>query len=123
MERLFTEDTANALLPQLTGLLSELRDAHAKVIAAAAAAGHGSGSSNGSAAAATAVSDAERDYVSAAAAVEALGVIVRDASTGLIDFAAVRGDEAVYLCWRLGEARVAFWHPRDSGFMGRQPLH
>ena len=33
MERLFTEDEANALLPQLTGLLSELRDAHAKVIA------------------------------------------------------------------------------------------
>src|ERR1700732_3004840 len=32
-----------------------------------------------------------------------LGVVVRDPSTGLVDFPAERDGEPVYLCWRLGE--------------------
>jgi hypothetical protein len=28
----------------------------------------------------------------------------------------------VYLCWRLGEPEVAFWHELDAGFGGRQKL-
>ena len=50
-------------------------------------------------------------------------LIVRDVESGLVDFAAMRDDEAVYLCWRLGEPSIGFWHPRDTGFGGRQPLH
>lgn len=53
------------------------------------------------------------------AAVEASGVLVRDPSTGLIDFPARRADAPVYLCWRLGEEDVDWWHPRDTGFAGR----
>jgi hypothetical protein len=49
-------------------------------------------------------------------------VVVRDPSTGLVDFPAERDGEPVYLCWRLGEDEVAHWHDRDSGFSSRQPL-
>lgn len=28
----------------------------------------------------------------------------------------------VYLCWRLGEDRVNFWHDLDASFNGRKPI-
>ena len=33
-----------------------------------------------------------------------------------------RGDALVYLCWKLDEPTVAYWHPVETGFSGRQPL-
>ena len=54
--------------------------------------------------------------------VQARGIIVRDPHRGLIDFPAVREGQEVYLCWLLGEPRIAFWHAMDTGFAGRQPL-
>ena len=39
-----------------------------------------------------------------------------------MDFPALREGREVYLCWRLGEEEVAFWHELDAGFSGRQPL-
>jgi hypothetical protein len=47
---------------------------------------------------------------------------VKDADTGLVDFPAqVAGAEA-FLCWRLGEDEIAYWHGIDEGFPGRKPL-
>ena len=51
-----------------------------------------------------------------------LGVLVKDLDEGLVDFPALRGDEEVLLCWRLGEDEVAFWHSLEGGFAGRRPL-
>jgi hypothetical protein len=28
----------------------------------------------------------------------------------------------VYLCWKLGEENIGWWHELDIGFAGRQPL-
>ena len=50
------------------------------------------------------------------------GVIVRDLSQGLVDFLSFRDNHAVYLCWRLGESEVSYWHDCDTGFLNRQPL-
>lgn len=50
------------------------------------------------------------------------GCELKDVDTGLIDFLSLRDGEEVYLCWRLGEERIAFWHPLHTGFAGRQPL-
>ena len=50
------------------------------------------------------------------------GIVLRDPETGLIDFPARREGEAVFLCWRLGEDRVGFWHGPEGGFAGRRPL-
>jgi hypothetical protein len=52
----------------------------------------------------------------------ALGVELKDYETGLVDFPAEREGRPVYLCWRLGESKVQFWHEIDAGFVGRRPL-
>jgi hypothetical protein len=122
VERVFTLEEASALLPQLNELLQQLRDAHSELVDNAPAEGDRIASGNGSAAAASAVSEAETKYMSVLSEVDALGVVVRDPQSGLIDFAATRDDEPVYLCWRLGEPAIAHWHPRDTGFAGRQEL-
>lgn len=51
-----------------------------------------------------------------------LGIELKDARLGLIDFASTQGDRRILLCWRLGETEVQFWHEVDAGFAGRQPL-
>jgi hypothetical protein len=51
-----------------------------------------------------------------------LGVELKDHNTGLVDFPCWMDDRVVYLCWRLGEPEVAFWHEIDAGFAGRQRL-
>jgi hypothetical protein len=51
-----------------------------------------------------------------------LGVELKDYLTGLIDFPCWMDNRVVYLCWRLGEPEVAFWHELDAGFAGRRRL-
>ena len=51
-----------------------------------------------------------------------LGVETRSVTEGLVDFPAVLAGRNVWLCWKLGEPEVAFWHEADAGFWGRQPL-
>ncbi len=41
---------------------------------------------------------------------------------GLCDFYSMMDGREVFLCWRLGEPEVSFWHDLDAGFAGRQPL-
>lgn len=50
------------------------------------------------------------------------GCELKGPETGLIDFLSLRNGEEVYLCWRLGEKRISFWHYLHTGFAGRQPL-
>ena len=51
-----------------------------------------------------------------------LGVEMKDPFRGLLDFRARRKGAVVYLCWCLGEDRVAHWHSLESGFAGRQAI-
>lgn len=52
-----------------------------------------------------------------------LGVEPKNGLEGLIDFPCLMDGREVYLCWRLGEPEVLFWHDLDSGFAGRQKVH
>ena len=54
--------------------------------------------------------------------INALGVLVKDLDTGLIDFLALRRDQEVYLCWQLGEQGIGWWHEIEAGFSGRRPI-
>jgi hypothetical protein len=54
--------------------------------------------------------------------IQALGCIVKDLDSGLVDFPSRIKDEEVYLCWRLGEDRIRFYHRQDEGFSGRKPI-
>ncbi len=59
---------------------------------------------------------------SAVAKIQATGCVVKDLDVGLLDFPAIINNEEVYLCWRLGEERIRFWHRQDEGFSGRKPI-
>ncbi|MGD0195991.1 MAG: DUF2203 domain-containing protein [Candidatus Dormibacteria bacterium] len=122
MERVFTHAEATALLPRLTELLTALRRAHRAALTVGGEEEHPPLSSNGSASAAMKASGPFLDAQRLSAEIEGLAVILRDPDTGLVDFASVRDGAPIYLCWRLGEERIGFWHPRDTGYMGRMPL-
>jgi hypothetical protein len=50
------------------------------------------------------------------------GCLIKDLEVGLLDFPALLNNEEVYLCWRLGEDRIRFYHRQDEGFAGRKPI-
>jgi hypothetical protein len=53
---------------------------------------------------------------------EEIGCQVKDLDIGLVDFPTVFRGVEVYLCWKLGEPRIAYWHGTDEGFRGRKPI-
>lgn len=53
---------------------------------------------------------------------EEMGILIKSFEESLIDFPAKRFDDEVWLCWKLGEDKVKFWHTKDEGFLGRKPL-
>ena len=122
-EHLFTAAEADALLDQLRPLCQraqqlaeQLRGRDAAQALAAVRGGNGGGQH------ATAVVDAAGEFRRTAEQITELGVVFRDPTTGLLDFPAERAGRQIFLCWRLGEERVAWWHDRDAGFAGRQRL-
>ena len=52
----------------------------------------------------------------------AAGCILKDVNQGLIDFPHLKDGREVYLCWKLGEKRVSYWHEVDAGYAGRKPI-
>ncbi len=54
--------------------------------------------------------------------IHATGCVVKDLEIGLLDFPSRINGEPVYLCWRLGEDRIRFYHSQDEGFAGRKPI-
>lgn len=54
--------------------------------------------------------------------VQQFGCLVKDLDTGLLDFPTTFRGVEVYLCWRLGEDSIGFWHGVDEGFRGRKPI-
>ena len=50
------------------------------------------------------------------------GIVVKDINVGLIDFLAEIDGREVYLCWRYGESKVAYYHDLEAGFNGRKRI-
>jgi hypothetical protein len=70
---------------------------------------------------------AERDKAvqrvkDALAEIDAIGVQVKDLDIGLLDFPCVVEDRLILLCWKLGEEKIAHWHSVEEGFAGRKPI-
>ena len=53
---------------------------------------------------------------------ESLGVVIRDLEAGLVDIPTVRDGEPAWLCWRLADPELAYWHTTREGFSTRRPL-
>jgi len=120
-ERRFTLEEANAMLPELREALERMRDARQVILRSAervqAAAARDGGGPEGQE-----YSEAMRSLKSDVERFSNEGIILRDVETGLVDFPATRDGRLVYLCWKLGEDVVGFWHDVDTGFPGRRAL-
>jgi hypothetical protein len=58
----------------------------------------------------------------AVARIDGLGITLRDIESGLIDFPALANGRQIWLCWRLGEDDIGWWHELSEGFSGRREL-
>lgn len=54
--------------------------------------------------------------------IEAWDITLRDIETGLVDFPALASGRPIWLCWRLGEGDIGWWHEVTEGFSGRRAL-
>jgi hypothetical protein len=54
--------------------------------------------------------------------IDAWGVTLRDIGSGLIDFPALANGRPIWLCWKLGEGDIEWWHELEAGIAGRRPL-
>ena len=128
--RTFTLDEASSLLPRLSELLLQTQecklrhDQHQDQIAEYTR----RMSSNGDILERD-LNETRQELAKAAAElsslvekVQEMGCELKDIDQGLIDFRAEREGREVYLCWKLGEPDIRWWHELDAGFAGRRPL-
>jgi len=54
--------------------------------------------------------------------IQEFGCLIKDLDIGLIDFPTLFRGEEVYLCWKLGESGIRFWHGVTEGFRGRKAI-
>jgi hypothetical protein len=66
--------------------------------------------------------DAAQGVEQAVEKIHDFGCVVKDLDIGLIDFPTLFQGQEVYLCWKLGEPSIQFWHGVDEGFRGRKPI-
>jgi len=128
--RHFTLDEAEGLLSRLTELMGALRRVRDEALVKKAQMDLLWKRLEGGEAVLSELGDEQRRLdalttrlVSIASDIEATGCILRDLDLGLIDFPfRARGGSTVYLCWKLGEPAIRFWHGTDEGFAGRKSL-
>jgi hypothetical protein len=63
--------------------------------------------------------DQLQDYVDE---LSEIGCELRDYPMGLVDYPGEYQGRDVYLCWKLGESRIEYFHDVETGFAGRQPI-
>lgn len=63
-----------------------------------------------------------RDLKETLEKIQEYGCVVKDLDIGLIDFPTLFRGEEVYLCWKLGETGIRFWHRVEEGFRGRKTI-
>ena len=131
MERLFTYDEANDLVPWLeerfaaiAPMRNELVDRQETLLSLLRRR-----RSNGHSSSEQEIADAEnvvtrltRQLQDAVKEITDRGIEVRDIGRGLVDFPHNREGETVYLCWQRGEPSIGWWHPTNTGFADRRPL-
>ena len=54
--------------------------------------------------------------------ISVLGIIIRDINLGIIDFPSISNEKPIFLCWKIGESYIKYWHLQDEGFNQRKLL-
>jgi len=122
--RYFTVQEVNALLPELEPLMGQLLERRARVVTTRKQLGDALDDLHSNVGGREASQLAQEFVVIERLVhrIQAYGCILKDMNSGLLDFLAEREGREVYLCWRYGEPRVAFYHELHTGFNGRQPV-
>ena len=48
--------------------------------------------------------------------------LVQDLELGIVDFYCRFEGRDIFLCWKLGEKGIRFWHEIEAGYIGRKPI-
>lgn len=124
-ERIFSLGEASGLLPELEAILTGIKlerrlleKIAPEIKKAFDKASHGGGSPYG-----PRYMKAIERILGGIEKIQEMGVLVKDLDRGLCDFPYMLDGRVVYLCWKLGEERIEWWHEVNTGYTGRQPLH
>ena len=128
--KVFTAEEANRLLPKLTDMITALQAHHRKILAKeveidALELLYPSQDETPSSEIAKEIeiyNESVSRFYALIDEIHEMGCLLKDIETGLLDFYGVYQGKVVYLCWRLGEPEVGFWHEVGRGYAYRQPL-
>lgn len=121
-KRRFTLEQANRTLPLVSRIAADITREHTKVTALQ---GQVQKLFQGSKNRTQLEHDLEASVERLNALLEELhrvGCEMKDFQMGLVDFIGRHQGRDVYLCWKLGEDQIGFWHELNAGFGGRQPV-
>ena len=123
-KRYFTVEEANACIPELVDEISQLRairnllaGLHAEITPLLEVV-----SSNGGSKHTAALLKATAHFEEILERIAARGCHLKGLDPGLVDFPHIREGREVYLCWRINEKKIRYWHEIEDGFEGRKPL-
>ncbi len=128
--KVFTVQEANALLPRLTEIIVNLQEKRRHILSLEVeidsielvAEKDDGGSSPGLSRKVDEYTRSVGDFYVLMEEIHASGCFLKDLDEGLIDFYGKVQDRVVYLCWKLGEKQVGYWHEVGKGFTSREPL-
>ncbi len=123
-ERLFTLSEANRLLPQLQSHLSAVKRGKSVLLQTREEIQHASSKAalGGGSAVGVLYLQALQQISTHLQAIQEMGVLVKDVDMGLCDFPYLLDGRTVYLCWKLGEREICWWHEVTTGYKDRHPL-
>jgi hypothetical protein len=131
--RVFTLEEANALLPRVNALVAQQLDRRQgieeRLLALAERTGVPPEGVVEKPDDPDDVRDMKRDiiarlheYQSSWNDLENMGIVLKDARVGLLDFYSRIDGKLVFLCWKYGEESITHYHDVDQGFAGRKPI-
>ena len=120
-KRRFTVAQANSTLPLVRRIVGDIVRTHGLVQRLQAEMEHAAGAREQAATQSKLDESVTRleDYLEELSDV---GCELKDVQLGLIDFVGRHQSRDVYLCWKLGEEKVGYWHELNAGYAGRQPV-
>lgn len=131
-QKTYDQQAANRILPEvrrlvgqiveLSSLLPDLEDHHRVALYRSARPAGSQEDADTAETTLDALHHTEDELRAAITSLADLGVHLKDAQEGLVDFLGHRDGELVELCWKLGEESVNHWHRIGEGFQGRKPL-
>ena len=118
----FSLEQANRTLPLVSRIVADIVKAHTNFVTLQAQSERlGAGSKK--------QLESERDLQASKERLQSLveelnsvGADIKDFQMGLVDFIGRNQGRDVCLCWKLGEAKIGYWHELDAGYPGRQPV-